>query len=76
MKDKYVKLKDTMSDMFLDGNFIFLELDDYQVMWEALMLKWEIEKPENWEEFLDEINCLASNKYEWFTETFIKYFNN
>ena len=29
MKDKYVKLKDTMYDMFLDVNFIFLEIDDY-----------------------------------------------
>jgi hypothetical protein len=40
------------------------------------MLKWKIEIPKNWEEFLDEIDCIASNKYEWFTETFIKYFNN
>ena len=41
-----------------------LDMDDIQVMWEAIMLKNNIPQPERWEEFVDRINCLGAE--QWF----------
>lgn len=70
------KLKDVMYNMFLDGAFPELHMDEYKVMWEALMELWEIPTPRDWEGFLEDVNCRASNKYDFFTKVFDKYFNN
>lgn len=72
----YEKLKDVMYNMFLDGAFPELDMDEYKVMWEALMEQWEIPVPKKWDEFLEEVNCKASNKYDYFTKIFDQYFNN
>lgn len=74
MKDKLTNLKDIMYDMFKDGRISTMEMKDYEIMWEALMASWKIQTPEKWEEFIEEINCLMSNKYDWFSMTFDKYF--
>lgn len=70
----YEKLKDLMYNMFLDGAFPDLEMEDFEVMWLAIVERWEIKKPKLWDEFIEEVNCPYSNKYTWFSNVFDKYF--
>ena len=51
-----------------------LDMDDVQVMWEALMIKNNIQEPPNWHEFISDINCMAAEKWEFFSKTFDAYF--
>jgi hypothetical protein len=51
-----------------------LDMDDIQVMWEALMLKNSIPIPENWGDFINEINCILSENQVWFNKKFDQYF--
>jgi len=74
MKQKYQSLLETMYLMFKDSSGLDLDMDDYQVMWEALMEKWGIKPPSLWEEFIDDINCTASESYNFFESVFWKYF--
>ena len=53
-----------------------LDMDDIQVMWEALMLKNKIEQPEEWEHFIMHINCLSAEKFSYFSKVFDEHFNN
>lgn len=53
-----------------------LDMDDIQVMWEALMLKNKIQQPEEWEHFIMHINCMASQKFSYFSKVFDEHFNN
>lgn len=68
-------LRETMFKMFKGNNLPYLDMEDFLVMWEALADKWDIRiLDENWEDFAEEINSLASNKENTFTEIFDKYF--
>ena len=72
-------MKETMCDvmykMFLDGVLPDLDMDDYETMWVALLDLWDIDiSDENWRQFIEEINCKKSNDYQWFKQTFNKYF--
>ena len=52
-----------------------LDMDDIQVMWEALMLKNNIPQPGYWEVFVDKVNCVSSEKFSFFSKVFDEYFN-
>lgn len=72
MKDR---LCDVMYNMFLKDTLPDLDMEDFQVMWEALMNKWDIKiGEESWNSFIKEINCTASDRYSWFKQTFNRYF--
>jgi hypothetical protein len=44
-------------------------------MWKALADQWSIYKNDDyWEEFAEEINCVASNREQIFNEVFDKHF--
>jgi len=52
-------------------------MDDFIAMWQTLADKWGINKSdENWSDFAEEINCIASNRQNYFNEIFDKHFNN
>ena len=51
-----------------------LDMEDIQVMWEALMIKNNIQEPAKWDEFVSDINCMASAKWEFFSKIFDLYF--
>ena len=74
MRKKYQELLEAMYLMFLDSTGLELDMEDYQVMWEALMDRWGITPPESWEKFLDEINCRASESYKYFESKFWQHF--
>ena len=57
-----------LSDLF--------DMDDLQVMWESLMERYQIKKPENWEEFIYKINSTASDSQYRFSQIFDEYFFN
>jgi hypothetical protein len=63
--------------MFKSDALPSLDMDDFIVMWQALADKWEVYISDNqWEEFTEEINCVASNRENYFNEIFEKHFNN
>lgn len=75
--EKKELLKDVMYNMFLDGVLPELDMEDYIIMWKALIEHWNIDIDDlTLEKFFDDINCKSSNKYDWFTNTFNNYFNN
>ena len=74
MKQKYQELLEAMYLMLLPSTNLELDMDDYQVMWEALMERWGIEPPSQWEEFIEDINCSASGSYKYFETKFWQYF--
>lgn len=75
--DKLGMLCDTMFRMFKSGTLPYLDMEDFIVMWQSLAEKWEIYlDDEQWEEFTEEVNSMASNKYSVFEPIFDKYFNN
>ena len=57
-----------LSDLF--------DMDDLQVMWEALLERYQIKKPENWEEFIYKINSKSSDSQYRFSQIFDEYFIN
>jgi hypothetical protein len=58
------------------NNLLYLDMEDYIVMWEALAMKWDIRIDDDlWEEFTEEINSEASTKQSVFNRIFDKYFN-
>jgi hypothetical protein len=68
-------LRDTMYVMF-KNNLLYLDMEDYIVMWEALASKWNIRIDDDlWEEFTEEINSEASTRQSVFNRIFDKYFN-
>lgn len=70
-------LCETMYRMFKDNALPDLDMEDFVVMWQSLADKWQIYKTDiEWEEFTEEINCVASNREGIFKEIFDKYFNN
>lgn len=70
-------LCETYFKMFKTDNLPSIDMDDFIIMWQALADKWEVYKTdEEWQDFAEEINCLASNRQPYFTEIFNKHFNN
>jgi hypothetical protein len=68
-------LCETMYKMFKDDNLPHLDMEDFIVMWQSLSDKWNIHiLDEQWEEFAEEINSMASNKQSVFNSVFDKYF--
>jgi hypothetical protein len=67
----------TMFVMFKDNHLPYLDMEDFIVMWQALADQWDIRiDDEQWEEFSEEINSVASNRLGVFEPIFNKYFNN
>ena len=67
----------TMYVMFKDNHLPYLDMEDFIVMWQALADQWNIRiDDDQWEEFTEEINSVASNRESVFNTIFDKYFNN
>jgi hypothetical protein len=50
-------------------------MEDFIVMWRALAEKWDCDTmDDDWAEFTEEINCIASNRENYFNEIFEKHF--
>jgi len=50
-------------------------MEDFIVMWQALADQWDIRiDDEQWDEFAEEVNSVASNRQNVFNEVFDKYF--
>jgi hypothetical protein len=50
-------------------------MEDFIVMWRALAEKWDCDTmDDDWEEFTEEINSVASNREQIFNEVFDKHF--
>jgi len=68
-------LRTTMYKMFKDNYLPNLDMEDFIAMWQSLADKWGIVKlDEDWDEFAEEINCVASNREQIFNEIFDKHF--
>ena len=68
-------LRETMYKMFKDNYLPNLDMEDFIVMWRALAEQWNCDTmDDDWEEFTEEINCVASNREQIFTEIFDKHF--
>jgi hypothetical protein len=68
-------LRTTMYKMFKDNHLPNLDMEDFLVMWQSLANRWGIYKlDEDWDEFAEEINCVASNREQIFNEIFDKHF--
>lgn len=68
-------LRETMYKMFKDNYLPNLDMEDFIVMWRALAEQWNCDTmDDDWEEFTEEINCVASNREQIFTEIFEKHF--
>ena len=66
----------TMYVMFKDNHLPYLDMEDFIVMWHALADQWGIQiDDDQWEEFTEEINSVASNRIGVFEPIFNKYFN-
>ena len=75
--DKLDMLCETMYIMFKDNHLPYLDMEDFVLMWQSLAEKWGIYYTETqWEDFAEEINCVASNRHSIFTEIFDKHFKN
>ncbi len=65
----------TMFKMFKDNYLPNLDMEDFIVMWRALAEQWNCDTmDDDWEEFTEEINCVASNREQIFNEIFDKHF--
>jgi hypothetical protein len=72
---KHQMLRDTMFKMFKSNALPYLDMEDFIVMWQSLADNWNIYiLDDNWEEFAEEVNSLASNRENVFNEIFDKYF--
>ncbi len=70
-------LRETMYVMFKNNHLPYLDMEDFITMWEALATKWNIRiDDDQWEEFTEEVNSVASNRQSVFNTIFDKYFNN
>ena len=70
-------LCETFFRMFKTQSLPNLDMNDFVCMWQALADKWGINKSDKeWNEFAEEINCVASNRQNYFNEIFDKHFNN
>jgi hypothetical protein len=68
-------LCETMYVMFKDNHLPYLDMEDFIDMWQTLADKWGIIKlDDDWQEFAEEINSVASNKHYIFLEIFEKHF--
>ena len=68
-------LRETMYVMFKDNHLPYLDMEDFLIMWQSLAEQWDIRiDDEQWEEFAEEINSMASNRQNIFNEVFDKYF--
>ena len=68
-------LRETMYVMFKDNHLPYLDMEDFIAMWEALADKWNIHiLDDQWEEFAEEVNSVASNRQSVFNSVFDKYF--
>lgn len=69
-------LRDTMYRMFKNNTLPYLDMEDFLLMWETLADSWNIRPIDNnWEDFGEEINSMASDREAVFNEVFNKYFN-
>ena len=72
---KHDMLRETMYVMFKDNHLPYLDMEDFLIMWQSLAEQWDIRiDDEQWEEFAEEINSMASNRQGIFNEVFDKYF--
>jgi DNA-binding MltR family transcriptional regulator len=72
---KHQMLKETMYVMFKNNHLPYLDMEDFMVMWQSLADRWDIRiADDQWEEFIEEVNCVASNRQNIFNEIFDKYF--
>jgi hypothetical protein len=70
-------LCETFYKMFKSESLPNLDMEDFIAMWQALADKWGIIRTDSeWDEFAEEINCVASNREIYFNEIFDKHFNN
>lgn len=70
-------LRETFFRMFKTQALPNLNMEDFVTMWQALADRWDINKSDKeWDEFAEEINCVASNREHIFNEIFDKHFNN
>jgi len=61
--------------MFKDNYLPNLDMEDFIVMWRALAEQWNCDTmDDDWEEFTEEINSVASNREQYFNEIFDKHF--
>jgi hypothetical protein len=68
-------LRGTMYKMFKDNYLPNLDMEDFIVMWRALAEQWNCDTmDDDWEEFTEEINSVASNREQYFNEIFDKHF--
>ena len=68
-------LRETMYKMIKDNYLTHLDMEDFIVMWRALAEQWNCDTmDDDWEEFTEEINCVASNREQIFNEIFDKHF--
>ena len=68
-------LCETMYVMFKDNHLKYLDMEDFIVMWQTLAKKWDCDTmDDDWEEFAEEINSVASNKRYIFNEIFENHF--
>ena len=68
-------LRETMYKMFKDNYLPNLDMEDFIVMWRALAEQWNCDTmDDDWEEFTEEINSVASNREQYFNEVFDKHF--
>jgi hypothetical protein len=68
-------LRTTMYKMFKDNYLPNLDMEDFIVMWRALAEQWNCDTmDDDWEEFTEEINSVASNREQYFNEIFDKHF--
>ncbi len=68
-------LRATMFKMFKDNYLPNLDMEDFIVMWRALAEQWNCDTmDDDWEEFTEEINSVASNREQYFNEVFDKHF--
>ena len=66
-------LCETMYKMYKDDYLQYLDMEDYIVMWQSLCDRWEIRIDDNqWKEFAEEVNSMASDKQSVFKLVFEK----
>jgi ABC-type multidrug transport system ATPase subunit len=72
---KHKMLRETMYVMFKDDHLPYLDMEDFLIMWQSLADQWNIRiYDDQWEEFIEEVNSVASNRQNVFNEIFDKYF--
>jgi hypothetical protein len=65
----------TMYAMYKDNHLPYLDMEDFIVMWRSLADQWNIRiDDDQWQEFTEEVNSVASNRQSVFNSVFDKYF--